>query len=288
MKAAKVVIVTGMSGSGKSVAAKALEDLGFFCVDNLPADLVDKLIQLGTLSRPGDLGKFALIMDLRDPTFPSRAVDLFHRLRQDGYQLDILFLEASDEVLQRRYSETRRAHPQAGSGSAIEGIRAERDLLLELRGQADWVLDTTGLTPHELRRRIQNRFADESSQALLVIRLMSFGFKYGLPGDADLVMDVRFLPNPHFVEDLRPLTGKDAAVADYVLQSEKAQDFLKRYVDLLAFLIPLYRGESKSYLTIAIGCTGGKHRSVAIVEHLAENLGKMDITLAVEHRDYKR
>ncbi len=288
MKSAKIVIVTGMSGSGKTVAANALEDIGFFCVDNLPTDLVDKLIELGDLSRPGDLGKFALVMDLRDPTFSAKAIDIVNKLRHDGYNLDILFLDAGDAALQRRYSVTRRTHPQAGDGTPLEGIRRERGLLAGLRTMADWVLDTSEFTPHDLRRTIQERFADESAHTSLVIRIMSFGFKYGLPGDADLVMDVRFLPNPHFVTALRPLTGKDQAVADFVLRSEKAQEFLSKFTDLLSFLMPLYCNEGKSYLTIAIGCTGGRHRSVAIAETIVHALNKLDTTVAVEHRDYKK
>jgi RNase adapter protein RapZ len=288
MKAAKLVIVTGMSGSGKSVASAALEDLGYFSIDNLPVDLVDKLLQLTTISRPGDLGKVALVMDLRDPEFPARAADIFANLRRDGYQLSIVFLDAGDEVLQRRYSETRRAHPLAAGGSLSEGVRRERAAMAELRNVADWVLDTSRLTPHDLRRVIQERFADETSRATLVIRLMSFGFKYGLPGEADVVMDVRFIPNPHFVETLRPQTGQDPEVAEYVVGNEKAQEFLSKFTDLLTFLVPHYRNEGKSYLTIAVGCTGGKHRSVAIVEEIARSFRSQGIAVAIEHRDYKK
>jgi RNase adapter protein RapZ len=288
MKAAKLVIVTGMSGSGKSVASAALEDLGYFSIDNLPVDLVDKLLQLTTISRPGDLGKVALVMDLRDPEFPARAADIFANLRRDGYQLSIVFLDAGDEVLQRRYSETRRAHPLAAGGSLSEGVRRERAAMAELRNVADWVLDTSRLTPHDLRRVIQERFADETSRATLVIRLVSFGFKYGLPGEADVVMDVRFIPNPHFVETLRPQTGQDPEVAEYVVGNEKAQEFLSKFTDLLTFLVPHYRNEGKSYLTIAVGCTGGKHRSVAIVEEIARSFRSQGIAVAIEHRDYKK
>jgi len=284
MKGARIIIITGMSGSGKSVASKSLEDKGFFCIDNLPVDLLPKLFELGAVGRGSEINKFGLVMDAREPSFPARAKDIFEQLRSQGYRLDIVFLDADDEVLQRRYSETRRSHPAAGDGSVVDGIRNERASLVPLREIADRVIDTSHLTPHELRQLITEAILGDKKTQMRV-SLTSFGFKRGLPVDADLVMDVRFLPNPFFIDKLRPLTGKDKDVADYVLQNETAQKFVRHFLELLEFLIPHYRREGKSYLNIAIGCTGGHHRSVAIVEALAQQLGEQGLVVNVTHRD---
>jgi UPF0042 nucleotide-binding protein len=287
MKPASLAVITGLSGSGKSVASKALEDLGYFCIDNLPLDLLDKLLQLGYLGEPSDIGKLALVMDLRDPNFAARAVTLLPALRDFAHRVDVVFLEADDVTIQRRFSETRRRHPAAADLPLENAIAWERQRLADIRAIADWVVDTSSYTPHDLRRRIQARFAESAMASALAIRLVSFGFKFGPPSDADLVMDVRFLPNPYFVEGLRELTGKDEAVARYVLQQDVTKEFLAKFTDLLFFLAPNYQREGKTYLTIAIGCTGGRHRSVAIAEAVAELLQARDIAAAVRHRDCK-
>ncbi|NLH50303.1 MAG: RNase adapter RapZ [Myxococcales bacterium] len=288
MRDTRLVIISGLSGSGKSIASKALEDLGYFCIDNLPVELLEKLIQLTTLGRPGDISRIAVVMDTRDPNFPGRAAETFQRLRDDAYHLEIVFLEADDRILIQRFSETRRSHPQASGGSVLEGIGKERESLSELKKSADWVVDTSALTPHELRSLIQERFAAGNLQPTMVMRLVSFGFKFGLPGDADLVMDVRFLPNPFFIEELRPFSGLDENVAKYVLENDISHSFLEKFFNLLSFLLPLYQREGKSYLTLAIGCTGGKHRSVAITENVARQLKHQGMIVTVQHRDVKK
>lgn len=284
---ARLVIITGMSGSGKSIAIKALEDLGFFCIDNLPLQLLPKLIELSDFGAGGEIAKIALVMDAREPRFHDRAMDLFTSLRRQNYRLEIVFLEAEDAILQRRYSETRRTHPAAASGTVTDGIHRERTQLHRLKELADLVLDTSQLTPHELRNRIQERFS-EKDESQLRIRLMSFGYKFGVPGDADLIMDVRFLPNPYFVEELKHETGKDEKVKEYVLENQVTKDFLGRFSDMLTFLIPHYQLEGKSYLTIAIGCTGGRHRSVAIVEDLKKKLHGPKKQILVTHRELEK
>jgi len=289
MKTTRVVVVTGMSGSGKSIAIRALEDLGYFCIDNLPVGLVEKMIDLVGQTKPGLNKYFALGMDLRDPTFVNQAQGLFRSLREMGYRLDIVYLDASDEILQRRFSETRRMHPQAGDNlSLLEAIGEERRTLGEMKTAADLVIETSNLTPHQLRSMVQDRFAVDAAHKTLIIRLVSFGFKYGLPRDADVALDVRFLPNPYFVETLRPFTGLDPNVAAYVLNNEETKLFVDKCIDLLSFLLPLYRREGKSYLTIAIGCTGGRHRSVAITEEAARLLRNAGVEVAVQHRDHKK
>jgi UPF0042 nucleotide-binding protein len=288
MKRARLVIITGMSGSGKTVASRALEDLGYFVIDNLPIDLLPKLIELGNLGRGDELARVALVMDLREPSFPERAIGIVSDLQRQDYRLEIVFLDASDEVLQRRYSETRRTHPSAGVGSVADGIRIERARLANLKLIANFEIDTSTRSPHELRRAIQDLFAEDGDAGPMRIRLMSFGFGLGRPGDADLIMDVRFLPNPYYTEELKPLTGRDPQVAEFVLRNELTQDFLRRFVDLLAFLIPLYQQERRGYLTIAVGCTGGQHRSVAIVEELSHNLRAKNILTQVTHRDLRK
>ncbi len=289
MKGARLVIITGMSGSGKTVASRALEDLGFFVIDNLPVGLLPKLIELGNLGRGGKLGRVALVMDLREPSFPERAVDIVSGLRQLDYRLEIVFLDADDETLQRRYSETRRTHPAAGSGSVADGIRNERERMAALRQLANWEINTSKLNPNELRRAMQDLFAEDGEAGgAMRIRLMSFGFGLGRPADADVVMDVRFLPNPYYIESLKTMSGLDQPVADFVLKREITQEFVNRFLDMLLFLIPNYQQERRSYLTIAVGCTGGHHRSVAIVEELSHKLRARNITCQVTHRDLRK
>lgn len=268
----QIVVITGMSGSGKTTANRALEDAGYFCIDNLPIVLLPKLTKMAAWGEEGQ--KLALVVDAREGTMLKDAKRVFEEVRRAGHQISILFLESSDESLIRRFSETRRRHPLAPQGTHLtvaEGLHAERMALSDLREMADQVIDTTELTVHDLKRRIQSQFMSDQLQGPS-ISVTSFGFRHGIPPHADLVLDVRFLPNPHFVPELRGLTGGDAQVADYVLKREDAQVFLTKALDLCRFLFPRYQKEGKSYLTVAIGCTGGRHRSVAIAHELTERL----------------
>lgn len=266
----RTVLVTGMSGAGKSTTTRALEDLGFFCIDNLPVVLLPKMTELAAAAGE-EIRRLAIVIDAREGRFLSEAPHYIAEVRQGGHPIEVLFLEASDDALIRRFSETRRRHPLAGKGGVAEGIHRERALLDDLRHLADQLIDTSGLTVHELKALIQNRFSTAQASGPSV-SVMSFGFRYGIPSQADLVFDVRFLPNPYFVPELRPFTGVDPRVAGYVLERDEAQLFLRKIVELCAFLLPLYQRERKAYLTIAIGCTGGKHRSVAIAHELTRRL----------------
>jgi UPF0042 nucleotide-binding protein len=259
-----IVVITGMSGSGKSTAVRALEDAGWSCIDNLPAPLLLKVTELG-----GDNQRLAFVMDVREGNFLRDAPKMLDEAKRAGHQVDVLFLDASDEALLRRYSETRRKHPLAMKGTAADGIAREREALKDLREQSQHVLDTSQMTVHELRRQVQSRFGEPGSTAMAVT-FMSFGFKYGVPSQADVMFDVRFLPNPYFVPELKALTGRDEKVASYVLDRPETQTFIAKVTDMLGFLLPNYQREGKAYLTVAIGCTGGKHRSVAIANHLAK------------------
>lgn len=261
-----ILVITGLSGAGKSTAIRALEDAGWYCIDNLPAPLLLKVTELG-----GSHDRLAFGIDAREGSFLQDAPQALDEARRAGHRVDVLFLDSSDDALTRRYSETRRRHPMADKGGVAEGIARERRLLEPLREHAEHVLDTSAMTVHELRRQVMARFAP-TSVGQLVVTVMSFGFKYGVPSNADLVFDVRFLPNPYFVPELKALTGKDARVAHFVLDRPDAWEFLDRSYELLAFLVPRYQREGKTYLTVAIGCTGGKHRSVAIAQALAERL----------------
>lgn len=275
-------VITGLSGAGRSEAAKALEDLGYFVIDNLPPALIGKMAELA--SQPGSpIEHIALVVDVRGGQFFPELAAALADLGRRGAEHRILFLEASDESLVRRFEHTRRKHPLADR--ITEGIRRERTLLRSLRGSADLVIDTTDLTVHELRDRIVNAFAEAPQETRLQVTVVSFGFKFGIPLDADLVMDVRFLPNPHWVEDLRPLQGTDPRVRDYVLSQPATGEFLKRFEDLLDVLIPGYLAEGKRYLTVGVGCTGGRHRSVVIAERVAMLLRERGLRLVVEHRD---
>lgn len=279
-----LVIITGLSGSGKSTAAHALEDDGFFVVDNLPPALLPPFL---ALSKESGLEQrdLALVIDARNRDFLAGFDLHLQNLRAAGHQVEIFFFEADDETLVRRYSETRRSHPLAGGGSVADGIVAERKLLLELRGVATRLIDSTGLTPHQLRAQILRFVRSDNDAPPLQILLQSFGFRYGLPTGSDLVMDIRFLPNPHFVETLRPLSGLDPAVSGYVLNQSDAREFLERFEALLDFLLPQYQREGKSYLTISIGCTGGRHRSVAVTAYLAALLRARAFDVRQIHRD---
>ncbi|HKO93427.1 MAG TPA: RNase adapter RapZ [Polyangiaceae bacterium] len=290
---AEVVVVTGLSGAGRSTALRALEDLGFFCVDNLPTLLVQQTVES---CERGGMRRLALGIDVRVRSFLQGAGGALQKLAASGRTLHIVFLDASNEALLRRYSSTRRPHPlsttdAAGpggpAGAVLEGIALERERLAPLRAIASRVLDTTRLSVHELRRRIVAEFGPGAGRAdRMRIRVLSFGFKYGVPVDADLSLDVRFIENPFFVEGLRELSGLDAPVANFVLDKPDAQGFLERALALLEFALPRYEAEGKSYLTVAIGCTGGRHRSVAMAERLAEELRRrLQVDVDVGHRD---
>jgi UPF0042 nucleotide-binding protein len=280
----RVVILTGVSGSGKSTALRALEDAGWYCVDNLPVVLLDKLVALGAQAG-GQIQRLALVVDARDPRFLPEAPRIIEEVRRSGTRVDVLFLDASDESLLRRYSETRRRHPMAGEGGSVpEGIAAERRALAPLQAVAGEVVDTTAMNVHQLKRFIGSRFLEGGAERLGVT-VVSFGFRNGVPAHADLVLDVRFLPNPFFVPELKPFPGTEAKVRDFVLGQPDAQTFLDKLADFGAFLLPRYAAEGKSYLTLAIGCTGGRHRSVAIAEELAHRLREGGTEVRVWHRD---
>jgi UPF0042 nucleotide-binding protein len=281
----EVVVVTGLSGAGKNSAGRVLEDLGWFVVDNLPPALLLPMVRLGAR---GDLRRFAAVVDVRSRAFSSDLQEAIRVLAEAGHRPRVVYVHARDEVLVRRYESNRREHPLQGSGTLIDGISAERGLLTGIAGDADLWVDTSDLNVHELRATLENAFARDGQMAPLTATVMSFGFKYGLPLDADLVVDARFLPNPHWVPELRPHTGQDADVRDYVLNQPDTGEFLERYVDVLRLLIPGYRREGKRYLTLAVGCTGGKHRSVAIAEEFARRLQSEGVAAAARHRDLGR
>jgi UPF0042 nucleotide-binding protein len=284
--AVQIVVVTGLSGAGRSTAAKCLEDLGWFVVDNLPPGLLTTMAELGGRSA-GAVSLIAAVVDVRSRAFSSDLRTALQDLEAQGVRPRVLFLEATDEELVRRFENVRRPHPLQGDGRLIDGIQLEREQLLDVRGEADLVIDTTGLNVHELRARIVAAFTEDRESSLRAT-VVSFGYKYGLPVDADLVVDCRFLPNPHWVPDLRPRTGQDPLVRDYVLSQPGAKEFLDRYSEVLAILMPGYRAEGKRYLSLAVGCTGGKHRSVAMAEQLAQRLTDLGVDVQVSHRDLGR
>jgi UPF0042 nucleotide-binding protein len=281
-----VTIITGMSGAGRSEAAHVLEDLGYFVIDNLPPMLIGKVAEL---ARGHDTpARYALVVDVRSGDFLqdlSTAVDELHR---DGVTTRILYLDAADEVLVRRYEESRRRHPMSDSDRVSDGITRERALLQPLVAEADLRVDTSTLNVHELRDRLRELFSQQGSESTLQINVVTFGYKHGLPLDVDLVFDCRFLPNPHWIEDLRPLTGLDAPVRDYVLAQPGSREFLDELDRLFALLVPGYEREGKSYLSVALGCTGGRHRAVAIGEQLGQRFRRLGHRTAVHHRDVGR
>ena len=287
LPALRFVIITGLSGAGRSFAIKCLEDLGYFCVDNLPTTLIPTFAELCTHSSR-EMRLIALGVDIREGEYLSHLMDTLAELRAQGHKPEVLFLEAADETLVRRYQETRRRHPLAGDGSVLEGIRAERRALANLRESADRIIDTSGLSVHQLKERLVEGYRPEGARDELTVSLMSFGFKHGAPYDADLVFDVRFLPNPHFVDRLKRLDGRDQAVEEFVMSFEESRTLLAKIEDLLRFLLPLYRREGKAYLTVALGCTGGRHRSVTLVELLRRSLEVAGVTPVVRHRDIDR
>ncbi len=282
----RCVIVTGMSGAGKSTALKMLEDVGYFCVDNLPVPLIPKMADL--LRVPGsELNKAALGVDIRSGQSLTEMARVLEELDNAGMKYEILFLESSDNVLIKRYKETRRFHPLAGNdGRVDEGITKERERIKFLKKRADYLIDTSHMLTRELKRELNKIFVENKEYKNLYISVLSFGFKYGIPPDSDLVFDVRFLPNPYYIEDLRPQSGNDREVREYVMNNEKAAEFLNKMTDLVEFLIPNYVQEGKTQLVIGIGCTGGKHRSVTLANELFEALSKNEnYGIRVEHRD---
>jgi len=279
-------IITGLSGAGRSEAAKCLEDLGYFVVDNLPSALLPKLAELS--SRPGGPARVAVVLDVRGGVFfgeLSRALEELDMLNIDHR---ILYLEASDDVLVNRYAATRHRHPLAPGDRVIEGIRKERLMMESLRGDADIIVDTSGLSPNELRERLRDIFAEAPPEQGLQVSLISFGYKFGAPRDADLVIDCRFLPNPHWVDELRPLPGTDERVRRYVRGQQTYREFMRRLRALLGFMVPGFVAEGKSYLTVAVGCTGGHHRSVVVADDLAAFFQDKGMPATVEHRDLDR
>jgi len=307
VKDIRVILISGLSGSGKTTAIKALEDIGFYCVDNLPILLVPKFIELCEQSG-GKISKVAVVEDIRGTVsypnwkekgetqegkdFLEDSRRIIQNLQREGYPIEILFLDSSDAVLMRRFSETRREHPLAVGGSIREGIRVERERLQGIRDMANQVIDTSHFNVHQLKEKIQQYAQQGLDSSQMSVTLLSFGYSFGIPYEADLVFDVRFLPNPYFVEELKRLRGDDSKVADYVLQWEETKEFLKRIQEFIRFLFPLYMKERKTHLTIAVGCTGGRHRSIVIAnrvgEMLRDELAQKGVFLTVRHRDSEK
>ncbi len=282
-------IVTGMAGAGKSQVIRALEDAGFYCVDNLPLDLFPIFMELLEGARGESRPRLALGLDLRDEALDERFPALYETLRKSPLKVQILFVEASDEALLRRFSETRRPHPLAPKGSVEEGIALERKRLTQIREKSDVIIDTTHLTVHQLKARVEKEAALVAQPREMALNVVSFGFAYGLPSEASMVLDVRFLPNPHFVPELRPLDGEDPAVAAYVLESAEGKEFMARLEPFLLYLVPQYQREGKSYLTVAVGCTGGRHRSVAVARRVYDMFRSgPGLSVKLQHRDRAR
>lgn len=286
-RAVTLVLVTGLSGAGKSQAVHVLEDLGFFCVDNLPPALLPRFAELVLHARE-KVQRAAVVVDVRSGEFFDALHESLQHLEGLGVAYRILFLDASDEVLVRRFKETRRKHPLSGSGSVLEGIREERRRLEPLRERAHRILDTSDMTPAQLREELRAAFGQEGPGTALSVTVVSFGYKHGVPMDADLVFDTRFLPNPHYVEGLRPRSGLDPEVRGYVLDSPTGQAFWRRLVDMVLFLLPEFEREGKTDVTVAVGCTGGKHRSVAVAEELVRVLRERGYQVRARHRDLER
>jgi UPF0042 nucleotide-binding protein len=284
VKNIKIIIITGLSGSGKSTAIDALEDAGFFCMDNLPVILLPKFLELRVVTG-SEITKLALVMDLRERDFLQRYPEIFKDLKEQGYLFEILFLEASTEILLRRYSQTRRKHPLSEEMNLLKGIQTEREELKGLREIADLIIDTSNYNVHELKEIILNHVLKTVPGKKMKIYILSFGYKYGIPHDADLVIDVRFLPNPYFVQELKNLDGTYPQVKEYMDRWKETHSFLKKYLDLLNYLVPLYEKEGKSSLTIAVGCTAGTHRSVSIAGTIFIELKKTTNFITLTHRD---
>jgi RNase adapter protein RapZ len=283
----QLIIITGLSGSGMSSAMNVFEDMGYFCVDNLPVQLINSFVHLFEMKESG-ITRAALSVNLREGEFLNTFPQIYAQLRErSDLETTVLFMEARDAVLHRRYSETRRPHP-LGEGSVLEAIMEERKKLEPIRSLADVVIDTSDHTVHTLRSWLKNRFAPEGAEANTEISVVSFGFKFGVPLDVDLLFDVRFLPNPHFVPELKGYTGNDQQVVDYLNKSPEVDETIGRFNDLLDYLMPLYQREGKSYVTVGVGCTGGKHRSVAVANALGKHLNREGYHARVIHRDVKK
>lgn len=282
MHKANFVIITGLSGAGKSQAVKVFEDMGYFCIDNLPAPLIPKFAELCSQTNE-KVDKIALVIDIRGDLFLNDLHSSLEELLRMGIQYQILFLEASDEVLIQRFKETRRNHPLSPHGTLSEGIKLEREKLAELKGRAHRVIDTSRLKTSQLKEELRNQWSENSNS--ISVSVITFGYKHGIPMDVDLLMDVRFLPNPYYIPELRPLTGRDQAVAEYVLEKAESKEFLQKYTDLLKFVLPHYIKEGKTHLTIGIGCTGGQHRSVALGIAISQILSEEGYSVSVKHRD---
>ncbi len=287
MKNLRIVIVTGLSGSGKSTALRSLEDIGFFCVDNLPVMLLPKFLDLQA-EVSTEISKIALVMDLRERHFLEKHIEILSKLEKKKYNIEILFLDTNDDLLLRRFSETRRTHPLSEGKTILESIVLERDKLHELKKMASNVIDTSDYSVHQLKEHVQRLYLAPGRAKKLLINLISFGYRFGLPPDADIVMDVRFLPNPYFISDLKEHNGNEKAVEEYVMAWDDTRQFLAQLSEMMKFLVPLYEKEGKSYLNIGIGCTGGRHRSVVILNQLAKYFSNRDYTTNVSHRDIDR
>lgn len=280
----RMVVVTGLSGSGRSAALKAFEDMGFYCVDNLPLSLLPAFAEFA--HKAEEANRSAIGIDIREKGFPEQFPALYGDLKAGGRAIEMLFLDASDQTLVRRFSETRRPHPLSrGTTPLRDGIRMEREALSEVKKLADRILDTSEYTVHDLRQAVERHYADVDARRPMLITLVTFGYKYGVPYDLDLLIDLRFLPNPHFVAELKPFTGEDARVRDFVTARPDSEEFLSRLLGFLQYLLPRYRSEGKSYLTIGFGCTGGKHRSVAVALLVAERLRLSGYEVNIKHRD---
>jgi UPF0042 nucleotide-binding protein len=279
-----LVIISGVSGSGKSTAMNVLEDLGYYCVDNLPMTLLPKFIELCENSQ-GDINKIALVVDIREGVFFEGAPEVIRELKEKGHPIDVIFLDSSDETIVKRYKETRRKHPLSVNGNILEGIAKEREMLRELKELSSYSIDTSDFNVHDLKELIRNKF-DKSRAQNLLVNILSFGFKHGYPYDADMVFDVRFLQNPYFVEELKEMNGLDDEIVRFVMDKEDTKEYIRKLTDFLEFLIPRYEKEGKAYLTIAIGCTGGKHRSVVVAKELARHFQHLSpVTI---HRDISK
>jgi len=287
VKNLKIFIITGLSGSGKSTAIAAFEDAHFYCVDNMPVALLPKFLEL-PIENDFEIAGLAFVMDLREKGFLTKYMPVFESLKKKGYKFEIIFLEADEEILLQRYNQTRRQHPFSQGKSLVDGIKAEKKALKGLKKASDSVINTSGYNVHELKSIILLIAQKAIKPAAMRINILSFGFKYGIPLDANLVIDVRFLTNPYFIAELKELDGETQEVKNHVLNNKETRLFLKKYVDFVDYLIPLYEKEQKAYLTIALGCTGGRHRSVAIARYIFDHIGRTRKQIEVKHRDINR
>lgn len=283
----RFVIVTGMSGAGKSTTLRTLEDIGYFCVDNLPIQLIMRFAEIAYAS-DNDINNVAIGVDIRSGVYLEQLSECLRALKESKYNYEILFLDSNDDVLIKRYKETRRNHPLARNGRVEDGIKLERSRIAFLRKEADYIIDTTSLLTRELKAELDKIFIENAEYNNFIVSIVSFGFKYGIPRDADLVFDVRFLPNPYYNLELRPLTGNDEAIQDFVMQYDEAKEFMNKIVDLLEFLIPNYIKEGKNGLVIGIGCTGGKHRSVTLANGIYKEMETLPYSVRIYHRDIEK